>query len=90
VFPDIGNGAPQAGDQPDAVDEVGFFGIKNALERAALERQDIDAVMLAADAGRVTDDIDEAVKAVQAAKEVIVLAIGTRKEGGEILEACAL
>src|SRR5215472_33799 len=84
--PDLGNGIPKRGDQLPAVNEMAFFGVQNTLESPPLERKHIDAAVLKVDAGRVAYDIHKPVHCMQAAKQIVVLAVAPRKEPGKIIE----
>ena len=55
-----------------------------------LQRQHIDLVVRRVDPGRVADDVDQPVERVQAAEQVVVLAVGARQERREMAEADAL
>src|SRR5215467_12764982 len=66
-----------------------LLSVEHLRERAALERRDID-LRNTIGARRVTHDIDQPINRVQAAEQIIVLAIGTREERREVGEADAL
>ena len=65
------------------------LGVDNARKAAPLERRHVETLRGFA-AGGVADDVDEAVERVQAAEQIIVLAIAARKERGEMAESHAL
>ena len=95
VDPKLVDSLPQAGDQLLAVGEMPLLHIENAREAAFLERQHVDPAGLdrasfGLDAGGVADDVDQPVEGMQAAEQVVVLAIGAREECGEMAEADAL
>ena len=81
---------PQTGDQLLAVGEVPLLDIENAAEAAPLERQHVDPAGTGLDPGRVADDVDQPVERMQAAQQIIVLAIGAREERREMTKADAL
>ncbi len=62
-------------DQLLTVDEVALLGIQDTLECPSLYRQHVDCGRPGFDPGRVTDDIDESIKRMYPAKQIIVLAI---------------
>src|SRR5262249_53251220 len=67
-----------------------FLGIQNAGEGPLFQREHVEALALQLDFGRVADDIYEPFERMQAAEQVVVLAIGTGKEPGEMTKAGAL
>src|SRR6516162_9396834 len=83
---DLADRAAQAGDQFPTASEVGFLGGENRREPPLLERQHVDPIRFGIDPRRVAHDIDEPVKRMQAAEEIIVFAIGARQERGEMTE----
>src|SRR3972149_3459914 len=72
---DFCNAAPDGGDQLLAVSEVTFLGIQDALKRSPLQREYIDAVALRVDPGRIADDVHEPFERMQAAEQIIILAV---------------
>ena len=68
---------------------MGFLGGENRRESPLLERQHVDPIRFGIDPRRVAYDVDEPVKRMQAAEEIIVFAIGARQERGEMTEADA-
>src|SRR5262245_66589207 len=64
--------------------------VEDAGEAALLQRQDVDLAGLAVQPRRVADDVDQPVERMQAAEQIVVLAVGARQEGGEMAEARAL
>ena len=81
---------PQTGDQLLAVGEVLLLGVEDAAEAALLERQHVDPAGTGLDPGRVADDVDQPVERMQAAEQIVVLAIGAREKCGEMAKADAL
>src|SRR5262245_20965207 len=67
-----------------------FFRIENLREAALLERAHIEPTVCLIDPGGIAYDIDEPVERMQAAEQVIVLAVGTGKKRSEMPEANAL
>src|SRR5262249_50789820 len=51
-----------------------------------LERQHVDPIRFGIDARRVAYDVDEPIKRVQAAEQIIVFAVGARQKRGEMAE----
>src|SRR6516162_9061682 len=86
---DLADRAAQAGDQFPTASEVGFLGGENRREPPLLERQHVDPIRFGIDPRRVAYDVDEPVKRMQAAEEIIVFAIGARQERGEMTESDA-
>src|SRR5262245_17713190 len=80
----------QRGDQVGAVGEVALLDVEHACEAALLQRQHVDQVVRAVDARGVADDVDQPLERMQAAEQVVVLAIGAREKRGEVTEADAL
>src|SRR5262249_61358548 len=83
---DWGGRGARGGEKLRAASEVGFLGGENRREPPLLERQHMDPVRFRIDSGRVAYDVDEPVKRMQAAEEIIVFAIGARQERGEMTE----
>src|SRR3981081_4375262 len=81
---------PQRRDQVPAVGEMLALGGENLHEAALLERQHVGASVRGVAPGGVADDIDQPVERMQAAEQVIVLAVGAREERREVAEADAL
>jgi hypothetical protein len=86
----LGNAPAQTGDQLLAMGEMFLLGVQDAPEPALLQRQHVDLAGTGRDSGRVADDVDQPVERMQAAEQVVVLAIGAREERGEMTEAGAL
>src|SRR5258708_6225217 len=79
-FPaELVEGLPQPGDQLLAGREVPLLDIENAAEAAPLERQHVDPAGSGLDPSGVADDVDQPVEGMEAAQEIIVLAIGARE-----------
>src|SRR6516164_11680646 len=71
---DLADRPAQAGDQFPAASEVGCLGGENRREPSLLERQHVDPIRFGIGPCRVAHDVDEPVKRVQAAEEIIVFA----------------
>src|SRR2546430_15053132 len=69
---------------------MGFFGGEDRRKAPLLERQHVNSIRFGIDACRVAHDIDKAIKRMQAAEEVIVVALGERQKCGEITAADTL
>src|SRR5262245_11761370 len=67
-----------------------LLGGDDGCKAALLERQHVNSVRLRINACRIANDVDEAVKSMQAAEQIIVFPIGPRQESGEMAEANAL
>ena len=78
--------AAERRDQGGAVGQVLLFGIEDGSETALLPR---GRGTSGGEAGRIADDVDQPVEGVQAPQQVVVLAVGTREEPGEMAEADA-
>jgi len=63
--------------------------VENLRESAALKRRDID-LSNAVGPCRVAHDIDQAINGMQAAEQIVVLAIGAREERCEMGKTDAL
>jgi len=72
------------------VGEVRRLDVQDAGERPLLQRQHVDACARRVDPRRVADDVDQPVEGMQAAEQIVVLAVAARQEGGEVAEADAL
>ena len=66
-----------------------LLGVEDPAERLLLQRQHIDLAG-GLGPGRIADDVDQPIDRVQAAEQIVVLAIGARQERGEMGEADAL
>src|SRR5436190_6179908 len=69
---------------------MGLLGREDRGEATLLERQHVDAARLGIDTRGVAYNVDEPVKGMQAAEEIVVFAIGARQEAGEVAQADAL
>src|SRR5689334_11536814 len=69
---------------------MGFLGREDRREATLLERQHVDAPRLGIDTRGVAYNVDEPVKGMQAAKEIVIFAIGARQKASEVAEADAL
>jgi len=72
------------------VRQLRFFHVEDERKRALLEADHVDGVVPRIDAGGIAHDVDQAVERMQAAEQVVVLAIIARQEAGEMAEADAL
>src|SRR5262249_23095166 len=66
------------------------FDVEDEREGALLEAGHVDGIVPRIDAGRVAHDVDQAIEGVQAAEQVVVLAIAAGQKAGEVAEAHAL
>src|SRR6266481_6087617 len=64
-----------------------FLGVQDTLKCPPLQPEHVDSVVLHAGSSRVADHVDEAVERMQAAEQIIVLAVTPGKESREIVEA---
>src|SRR5258707_15570137 len=67
-----------------------LLGGDDGRKAALLEGKHVNAICLRINARRVANYVDEPVKRMQAAEEIIVLPIGPRQERGEMAEGDAL
>src|SRR5713101_4254020 len=72
------NAPPQRREQLVAVGKILFLDVENPAEAALLQRQHVDLPPGGIDPRRIADDIDQAVERMQAAEEIIVLAVAAR------------
>ena len=64
-----------------------LFGIQDTFECPPLQLEHPDAVALQVDPRRIANDVNEPVERMEAAKQIIVLAVAPEKEPREIVEA---
>ena len=69
--------------------QVRLLDIEDAGRRHASSARHIDAVLRRVDIGGVADDVDQPVERMQAAQQIVVLAVGARQERGKMAEADA-
>src|SRR5262249_9876798 len=86
----FGDAAPQRGDELLAVRKMRLLGVENPREGPLFQRREVDALAAQVASDGVADNIHQPFQCVQAAEQIIVLAIGARKEPGEMAEADAL
>lgn len=70
--------------------QVMLFGIQDRLERAQLESKYVHTAQGVLDAGRIRNNIDKPLGAVEAAPKIIVFTPGAAQEAGKVLELCTL
>ena len=69
--------------------QVRLLEVEDRGKALALEGENIETIVCFA-AGRIAHDVDQPVERVQAAEQIVVLAVGAREERGEMAEADAL